>query len=259
MALGLAPLAIGAGFEIINGLIREGRMGKAREYINSMPIPDIDKMSYTAILMDDPEKLVPIMQQDSRLSQITEDPRLRDAQMQSLADLQQRGQEGYTIQEKADLQRGMDASLGRQRGANLAMDSQMARRGISGSGIDIAGRLARQQAGIQSANQMGLDIASQGQQRALQAMQSAGQLGGQIRGQEWGQQAQTATAQDAINRANVANQNTGNQFNIGNQMAQSQFNAQQATETARAAAEAERIRAKAESDKAAMQAQTYMR
>ncbi len=45
------------------------------------------------------------------------------------------------------------------------------------------------------------------QQRALEALQQAGQLGGQIGNQDFSQKATVAAANDAINQFNVANQN----------------------------------------------------
>ena len=254
----LIAAAIAATADIINSLVREGRMTEARDYIRKMPIPEADKLAYETVLMTEPEKLPEILQKDTRLAQITEDPRLRDAQTQALQQLQQVGQEGYTVQDKAAIDQAMQQALMAQRGANLAQDSEMARRGISGSGIDLARQMARQQGAVQAASQTGLQQAALGRQRALQAMQAAGQLGGQIRGQEWGQKAQTASAQDAIEAANVANRQRTGMFNIQQKQAQEQFNVAQQTAQRQAEADAyaKQIEAERERDKAL--ASTYM-
>ena len=258
---GLDPvtgLVLNAGADIINSLIRQGRLDKARDYIENMPIPDLDKMTYQAVLQEDPEKLMTVLQRDTRLADIQEDPRLRDAQSQALMQLQERGRDGYTIEDKAIMERTMNEALNAQRGANMAADSQMARRGISGSGIDLAGRLARQQAGVQSARQTGLDVAARGRQQALQAMQGAGQLGGQIRGQEWGQKAQVAGAGDAIDRFNTANRMSTQQHNIQNQMAVNAANQGAQNTQLRHGADAYTDQQKMEADKDLSLAKTYM-
>lgn len=251
-------LLVNAGADIINSLIREGKMSEARDYISNMPIPELDKMTYTAVLMKDPEKLTTMLQGDTRLANIQEDPRLRDAQSQALMQLQERGQDGYTVEDKAIMQRTMNEALNQQRGANMASDSQMARRGISGSGIDIAGRLARQQAGISSANQAGLDIAAQGRQQALQAMQGAGQLGGQIRSQDWGQKAQVAGAGDAIDKFNTLNKMSTQQQNIQNKMTSDMANQGAQNTQAQQGANAYTKQQQMQADKDLTMAKTYM-
>lgn len=258
LTISLMGMGINAIADLINSSIRSGRMMDARRIIENLPIPEIDKLSYEAIMMTEPEKLGEAILQDTRLAEIAEDPRLKSAQMDSLAQLEERGKQGYTIQEKADIQRAMNQSLGVQRGANLAADAQMAQRGISGSGIDIAGRLSRQQGGVNAASQAGLDIASQAQQRALQAMQAAGQLGGQVRGQEWAQKSQVAEKQDAIAKANALNKMTTDQFNIQAKMQQEAANqaAQNEALARKAEAEADIIQAKRDRDLA--MANTYL-
>ena len=249
---------IAAATAVIESLIREGRNEEARRYIDDMPIPEIDRMTYKAVLQKDPPKLIALMQKDTELAKIQEDPRLRDAQMESLSQLQQRGQEGYTAQEKAQMESQMGDALTRQRGANMAQDSEMARRGIGGSGIDLARQMARQQGGIQAANQTGLNIAAQGQNRALQSYMAAGNLGGQIRSQDWGQKSQVANAQDAINKFNTANQMSGQQFNIRNAMTADATNSGRLTDQNKNDASAYERKLQAERDKNMTSAKTYM-
>jgi hypothetical protein len=53
------------------------------------------------------------------------------------------------------------------------------------------------------------------QQRALDAMAGAGQLGGQIRGQDFGEQSTIANSRDAMTKFNVANTNQAKEFGAG--------------------------------------------
>jgi len=248
---------INLGKDIIEGLIREGRMKEARKYIEGMNIPTADKMSYKAVLALPPEQALTIIQKDTRLGNIEQDPRLKSAQMDALTQLQNRGREGYTIEDKAAIDQSMNQALTQQRGANLAQQSQMQRRGISGSGIDLAQQLARQQGGVTAASQAGLQQAANSRRQALSAMQSAGQLGGQIRGQEWGQKAQTASAQDAINNANARNQMTTQQFNINQQQRVNLANQQAEQDAARSVANANKAEADLRNKKAMSMAGTY--
>jgi len=62
-----------------------------------------------------------------------------------------------------------------------------------------------QQNASQLAANQGLNSAAMSEQRALEAMLQGGNLAGQIRGQEFGEQAQIATAGDAIDKFNALN------------------------------------------------------
>jgi len=251
--------ALNAGMSVIDSLVRAGRMREAREYLKNMDIPDSAKAKYEAVLMEAPEKLIPVMQQDTELAQISEDPRLREAQLGALQQMQDIGaQGGYTTAERGQLEAAMADALTRQRGALEAEQSQMRRRGMAGSGIEAMMGAGRRQAAVTGASQRGFDVAQGGMQRALQAMQAAGGLGGQIRGQDWGQKSQVASAQDVINRANVGARNNSQQFNIQQQQAQAAANqaAINQQRAANAAAEAQTARSTLDRDLAL--AQTYM-
>lgn len=167
------------------------------------------------------------MQGPSGYENISEDPRLKAAQMQALNQLQEIGAEGgMTPADKAQLQLFNQQQAQQARGAQDAIRARMAAMGQMGSGASLGMQLAAQQNQAQNQSAFGAQAAIAAQQRALQAMQGAGQLGGQVRGQDWQQQAERARAMDAINRFNVANRNQQQYYNravlpqsqFGNQM-----------------------------------------
>lgn len=146
-------------------------------------------------------------QEASQFGQIQEDPALRAAQMESLSRLGQISQEGYTPEDRAALEQIAREEAVRQRGQRESLLQGAQRRGVGGSGLEMASQLLNQQESAGRESQRGLEVAAEGRRRALQALQMQGNLAGDIRGQEFNQGAQRATAQDLINRFNATNRN----------------------------------------------------
>lgn len=110
---------------------------------------------------------------------------------------------GYTDVERGQLQMAQrDAGLYEQQQRNAAMQ-QAAMRGTSGGGVEMMGVLGAQQSGANRANDWANQIAVEGQQRALQALQSGASLGGQMRDQSFQEDARRRAAIDAWNSSNV--------------------------------------------------------
>lgn len=163
-----------------------------------------------------PEEAVAILQQETQFGAISLDPRLRQAQFAALQQLQQIGTEGgLTATSRASLDEIQRAAAGRERAQRGAILQQFAQRGISGSGLELAAQLSAQQAEAGRVSSEGFQTQALAEQRALQALQQAGALGGQIRGQEFGEQAATAQAQDIINSFNVSQRQNIQLRNIG--------------------------------------------
>lgn len=163
----------------------------------------------------------------SEMGDISVDPRLKDAQMGSLAaldDIIAGG--GMNLSDQANLAELQGSVSAEDRGRREAIMQGMAQRGMGGSGMELLQKLDSAQAATDRASQGGLDIAAMAQQRALDAIMNQGQLSGQMRGQDFGEQAQIAQAQDAIAQFNAQNQNVMNQYNTGSQNQMAQFNAQ---------------------------------
>jgi hypothetical protein len=201
-------------------------------------------------------RLADVYTQDAtEMHGISTDPRLRDAQMgalNSLSGLAERG--GLTLADEANLNKLQSQVAQADKGRRDAILQNMQMRGQGGSGMELLAQLQSGQAATTDASQASADIAGMAQDRALQAMIQGGQLGGQIRGQDFGEQADIAKAQDIINQFNTGNLQQGSQFNantfnrgqefnvgnslqtqgqnINNAMQNSQFNAGQGQQAA---------------------------
>lgn len=164
----------------------------------------LQKMVYAGDIT--PQMAQTVMQDPSKFNDITSGGAGRSAQLQALSQLQGISTDGgLTAQDKAQLNDIQSQTGAQERGSREAIMQNAQSRGMSGSGMELASQLINQQGSAGNANQAGLDVAAQAQKRALDAITQSGQLGGQVQGQEFSEQAQKASAQDAINKFNAAN------------------------------------------------------
>ena len=186
-------------------------MKKAKKYLrenkelwNALQTPDIENLKVKLEQAVSQGKLDPkigqaILAEPSMMKEVGADPKLIQAQEQSLSALQRvassGGQDATT---RARMAATMDQVGQRERASREALQAQMQRRGIGGGGTDIASQLLAQQQSAGRASQMGFQTAAAAEQRALQAIAQSGQMAGQMRGQQVSEQAQKAAAQDRI-------------------------------------------------------------
>ena len=183
-----------------------------------------------------PEQEQTLQQNQSVLNAYQQSQPAMQAQMQALQQLQRIGQQGgLTPQDLAQLNQ-IETQINNQEQANRnAITQNFAQRGMAGSGAQLAAQLAGNQAATTTAANQGINVAAQAQQRALQAIQGAGQMGQGLEAQQFGEAAQKAAAQNAINQFNVANAqnvlgqnvartNYAQQYNLGNQQQLNQAN-----------------------------------
>ena len=160
----------------------------------------------------------------SAMTQIQTDPRLVQAQMAALQQLQQTGQMGMTPAEHAALVQAQQNAAAQAQAKNAQIMDQFARTGMGGSGAQLAAQLSNSQGSAQQLANNANQVAQNAQQNALQAIAQAGTLGGQIQGQQFGEQSDIAKARDYINQFNLQNaQNVGN-TNVGLANQANQFN-----------------------------------
>ncbi len=191
-----------------------------------LPDPELMKVQLENLVSQgqlSPEQAQAQLAQNTAMQDISTDPRLKQAQMQALQGLQDTANnDGLSAVDRAQLEKVKSETGQQDRGQRDAILQNAHSRGVGGSGLELMAQLQSQQGSAQKASQMGFDVAAQAQQNKLAALQQAGQLGGQIRGQDFDQQAQTAQAQDAINKFNAANKQ---QVNLANTSATNQANA----------------------------------
>jgi hypothetical protein len=218
-----AGLQVGAaGASYIRGANRSTLRGleEAREAARNTEVPDEALLRYNLEMLKSMGQLTPemeqeIMQESSGMNHISTDPVLRQAQMSALTNMERRGREGLTLEDRAaqeDINRGIQTE---QRAGQEAVLQNMQARGQLGSGGELAAQLAASQAGADQARQQGSDLARQVAASRLQAQMNAGQMGGDIRQQEFGEQSAKATAQDLINKFNTASRQNVQTANVG--------------------------------------------
>jgi hypothetical protein len=201
----------------------------ALESAQNAEVLDENKLKFQLQTLKDMGKLTPEMEQEilqeaSGMNHISTDPVLRQAQMSALTNIERRGKEGLTLEDRAaaeQINRGIQQE---QRAGQEAVMQNMQARGQLGSGGELAARLAASQSGADQARQQGSELARQSAAQRLQAQMSAGQMGGDIRQQDFGEQSQKAQAQDLINRFNTSTKQGVQSTNVGNRNAAQEAN-----------------------------------
>lgn len=158
----------------------------------------------------------------SQVSQISEDPSLKQAQMGALSALQQRGVSGLTAQDRANFSQLQQQAQTDTEAKRQQILQGMQQRGLGGSGAELAAQLQAAQSGAQNESNAAMQLGATASQNALQAMLQSGQLGGQIRGQEFGQNVTKGSAADQVAQFNAQQAIAQQTRNVG-----AQNNAQQ--------------------------------
>jgi len=206
-------------------------MNEAIAALNQVGIPSIEAQQ---LVLQNPELVYqysPTMQQavsagQSNMQNISTDPRLQQAQMSALEGLQQRAQGGMTPSDLANLaniQRGQGQQFASQ---NASIMQQAAEQGRSGSGSELAAKLAASQGAYQQGAQQSDALAGQNYQAKMQALQQAGQMGQSMQGQSFQQQAQQANAEDLMKQFNAQYQNQAQSANVNATNQANQYAAQ---------------------------------
>jgi len=236
---GIMDAADGVLFGGANKNKAQDKLEEARRLYGDLPLPELERLllqgdtyvgDVTAPVIDAPERLQAhtveaATQGNTEMSNISVDPRLKAAQLNALSQMQEIGSNGgMNLADKANLSRIQSETSQADRGRRDAVLQNMNARGMGGSGAELMAQLQSSQAATDRSSQAGLDVAAQAQSRALQAMMQSGQMGGEMRGQEFGEQAKIASAQDAINNFNTGTTNNTRQFNAGQQTGADKFN-----------------------------------
>ena len=140
---------------------------------------------------------------DTNFDRINIDPKLKEAQNDALSRFKQYAKRGTTTEDEAATQRTLDKIRQDDRGRREAIDAQNKRRGLSGSGLDIASKLSSQQAASDLGARLGLEQAQNRTRNKMAGAQMLGALSSQIRGQDYGEQRDLAGARDEIDRLNT--------------------------------------------------------
>lgn len=172
-----------------------------------------------------PQQARAILVEQTAVSDIATDPRLRRTQMDALAGFEDIvDDEGMDARFRANMQRLQaeeDQALRGRIGA-IAMDEQQ--RGVSGSGFGRVNRLLSAQATANRIAQRGMDEAAVADERYRDALQASGAMAGSIEDRDYRQQLDEAEARDRINQLNAAARQRTQDQNIASDMAAQEFN-----------------------------------
>lgn len=174
----------------------------------------------------------------SSVGNIIEDPGLRDTQLSALKMIKDRASGGLNAEDRMNLNKirqqvGIDTQ-----GKLESIRQQMAARGLSGGGAELAAQLSSQQAGAAEESAMADRMTAQASTQALQAAMQTGQLSGQLRSQDFDVNKAKADAVDrfklfdtqntiASQQRNFAARNQGRMYNLGLDQHYADLNTQQ--------------------------------
>lgn len=213
----------GAGLEMVTSLIghliANGQRAQAEELYNQM-LADAEGL-------DVPAFEAAIDAQIAKQKEVMADPAVREAQIGAMTKLQGIASEnGLDPQSRLALQEARQSVDQQARANSQAVQSQMQRRGMSGSGAEIAGQIAGVNAASNRGNMAGLSAAADARMRAMDALRGVGSMAGQVRGQDFAQDdanRRAATERDMFNsklRVAAQQQNIAqrqNRFGMQNQ------------------------------------------
>jgi len=160
--------------------------------------------------------LNPEQLQTTELRNILRNEQARQAQTDVLGEYQDLSQTGLTAIDKAALTDIQNQIATQERGQREAILQNMAQRGLSGSGTELAANLLAGQSASQRASQMGMDQAAQAQQARLQALGNVAQMGQGLEQADYERAARQAQAGDVINQFNTQNKISAQAQNLAN-------------------------------------------
>lgn len=243
---------IGAGISLLGGAMGANSAKKARaaqqRYLNEMrqlygmiDIPSIEDQQINLLPPElvgqmSPEEIQALTLGPAAMEDVAADPEAIASQEEALAQISELAEGGVTEADKAtmrEIRRDVGQSAKTRRDAIL---SEMAQRGVLGSGMELAAQLKGEQQATQTESEAADRAIQAAQARAMQALAQKGSMSGQMRSQSFGEEAARRQAEDAISRFNVANQQNIMAQNVAarNQAQLTNLQARQAIENERA-------------------------
>lgn len=170
---------------------------------------------------------------------IKQDDKLRNSQIDALAQYTQMSHGGLRPEDRAKFNQLKQEAATETEGKMQQIGQNFAQRGQAGGGNELAASLMAAQQGANRLSSGGDQIAATASQNALNALGQQASLSGQVRGQDYQQQADIAAAKDRIaqfnaqnsaatQQRNVAGQNQAQYANLANTQQISNANTQQA-------------------------------
>lgn len=159
---------------------------------------------------------------------------MRQKQLQAIGGIEELSQTGLSAIDRAALAEIQNQIATQERGQRESILQNMAQRGISGSGQELAAQLQSSQAASQQASTQGMQQAAQAQRARMQALSSLSEMAGGIEQTDFQREAQRQAAQDAINQFNVQNKNVAGLRNLQTKQDLANLNVQERNRIAQA-------------------------
>ena len=229
--LAIWPALIAAGAAIGSALIGKAKGDSDRDAANKaiqaavdeltgVGIPPVQAQELALKLYESQGEVTPAIEHAAAISSsdfdnIKQSPQYKEASLRALDQLRQTGESGgMNLTDRANLEQVLSDVGATDRGRREAILSRMASRGQLGSGLELTAQLQNAQDASQTSHMAGLRSAADASQRALDAIRQGGELGMSLGNQEWGQQAQAASARDAIAKFNAEAANAAEARNV---------------------------------------------
>lgn len=173
----------------------------------NIPDPSQQKLALKRLVQGgelSPEMEQSVQLESSSFDKISLDPRTKEAQLRALTQLSDLGDAGgLTDVDRANIEDQRIAIGSQDRGRRDAIADGMARKGLTGSGVELVQQLNNAQSSQDTEARMSRNTMAEARQRALDSVIAGGRLAGDVRGQEYGEQRDLAGARDSISQFNA--------------------------------------------------------
>jgi hypothetical protein len=220
MAFPVLPLALAAG-GLLGGIFQSREAAAAREASRQaaerayqewlkLNVPDVESQRLALERYRQVGEFIPEFEQavqrgETNFQNISEDPRLKEAQLAALASLENiatRG--GRTLDQDAYLAQVMNQVGAQDRGRRQAIQQQFAERGMGNiSGLELAAKLGAASEAADRESLAALEASRNAELNALRALEQRGELAGNIRGQDYRVASDLAQARDSVDTFNA--------------------------------------------------------
>jgi hypothetical protein len=188
-------------------------MEKAISEIENMQIPDIEKQQIKLQMLSDAGYLN--AEQMEKEGEISTDPALRDAQMQALSALRERGEAGLTEEDIAAQNLMLRDVAAQEQSQQKGLLQSMAERGALDSGAQLAAQLSGQQGSYNRAYEQAQRNAIAAAQAKREALAQAGSMAQGMEQTDFARGQNERGYRQAIDQFNLQNRMAAQQANLG--------------------------------------------
>lgn len=198
----------------------EAARAQALAQFAGISLPDLEAMKLNPELFSSAGNLTPemiqlITQGDTALQDVSVDPRLRSSQMSALDQISGISSSGMSEGDQAAFELARRNAAAEAQAKQGQILQNMAQRGQSGSGAELAASLANAQGSADRLQQAQLEEAKARQQARMAALSQQANMAGSLRNADYSEQSNLANARDAISRFNAQNSQQVAQANTG--------------------------------------------